>query len=221
MKESTTKRCGKCKEHKPRAFFSSNKARGDGLEPRCRVCLNAAKRASHTPCPALGSEVLACLASHSEPQPMTTLRALRPDLPARAFYVPLASFIKRGHVVRSVIEGVAHFAIGRMPARAEAKPKPTPKPKPKAFTLKQRSVLPVQNKEARQRDHAARKGERVDAAQAIRNREHGVVNRPVAKAAPSSSAFIDANPDKFERVPSSGPLAVSPASRFKHLQVIA
>lgn len=75
----------------------------------------------------------------------------------------------------------------------------------------------VQNKEVRKRDHATRQGERADAAQVMRNREHGVVNRPRSMELESVEAFM-ARGGSIERLRNG---QVSKASQFQRLEVRA
>lgn len=102
--------------------------------------------------------------------------------------------------------------------REERRSRRAPKPAAKAAKPRGSMIRLVQNKEARQRDHETRKSTRAASAQAMRRKECGLVDRPAAPVFPSSSAFIAANPDKFQRL---GNGVVSKHSQFQRLQVRA
>lgn len=200
-----TKQCGACRASKPLDQFSTKAAAADGREGMCRACLNTRKREHYTPLPYMGPKILALLAQHATPQPIETLRTIAPEIQARAYYSALGSMIRRGHVVRSYVDGDAHFAVGTPPGRVRKQRAPRPKAAPVPKPRKVGSVVRlIQNKEARQRDHDVRRAEDVGRAQAPPKVE--------------SVADFLAKGGRIQRLRNGD---VSPASRFQRLQVRA
>lgn len=83
-----------------------------------------------------------------------------------------------------------------------------------------RGIVPIAQRALRVKDYADRKAQNADASQAIRARQMGLRDMP-ADVRPDTDAWLAANADRYERLPSFGPLAVSPASRFTRLKVEA
>jgi hypothetical protein len=81
-----------------------------------------------------------------------------------------------------------------------------------------RSFRLVQNKEVRQRDHDQRTSEKVAAAKAMRNKEHGTRDQATPEHFPCSAAFIAAHPHLHHVI---GNGVVSPASRLKCMEARA
>lgn len=83
-----------------------------------------------------------------------------------------------------------------------------------------RGIVPIAQRALRIKDYSDRQASNADASQAIRARQMGLRDVP-PDARPCTDAWLAANGDRYERLPSFGPLAVSPASRFTRLKVEA
>lgn len=79
-----------------------------------------------------------------------------------------------------------------------------------------RAVLraPVQNRALRVKDYQSRAADNASKAQAITRKQLGQRDMP-SDDRPCTETWLAANSDKYERLPSSGPRAVSAANRLK------